>query len=207
MNGLLTKEQIVDTAMQLAEETSWESVRLFHIAQRMNIGLEEIQKFFNEKEDIVDAWFDRADRAMLTAARSAAIMELAPAERLHSIIMSWFNALQPHRGPSRQMILNKLEPGHVHYQWAGALRVSRTVQWFREAAQRPQALPRRAIEEAALSSIYLATVVVWMRDDSESLATTSAFLRRRLHEAGRINGWIRGFCWSRDDSAVRSWET
>lgn len=207
MNGQSKKERIVDTALALAEETSWESVRLFHIAERLEIELEDIRRLFREKEDIVDAWFDRADQAMLLAARDPSCRTMATAERLHYIIMAWFNALQPHRRPSRQMIVNKLEPGHVHYQWAGALRVSRTVQWFREAAQRPQALPWRALEEAALSSIYLATVLVWMRDDSEGLCATANFLRDRLQEAGRLKGWVRRRCVSAPKRQTDAWGT
>lgn len=81
------------------------------------------------------------------------------------------------------MILGKLEPGHVHYQLRGLLRVGRTVQWLREAAGRTSVFPWRAFEEAALTAIYLATFARWMYDDSPGAARTAAFLRRRLAAA------------------------
>jgi len=184
MNQTLSADQIVDAALLLADKTNWESVRLFQIAEYLHAELDDIRQHFREKEDIVDAWFDRADQAML---REAPIhLSLPTPAQLCQIIMSWFKALEPYRRPSRQMILNKLEPGHLHYQWAGALRVSRTVQWVREAARRPQVLPWRALEEAGLTVIYLATVMVWMRDESESLSDVESFLSHRLREANEL---------------------
>jgi hypothetical protein len=82
------------------------------------------------------------------------------------------------------MILGKLEPGHLHIQIPGLLRISRTVQWMREAAQRDTiSMTRRALEETATTSIYLMTFIHWMTDDSPQSASTAAFLDRRLKEA------------------------
>jgi len=118
---------------------------------------------------------------------------LSPRERLHRLIMAWLMAQASHRRVTRQMICGKFEPGHVHYQYAGLLRVSRTVQWLREAAQRDAMLPWRAIEETVLTSIYLTTFFYWMRDDSEQAARTSAFLDKLLSQAERLAQWIPGF--------------
>jgi hypothetical protein len=98
--------------------------------------------------------------------------------------MHWLTALSPRRRVTRQMILGKLEPGHLHIQIPGLLRVSRTVQWMREAAQRDTAsMMQRALEETATTSIYLMTFVHWMADDSPQSARTAAFLDQRLKEA------------------------
>ena len=57
-------DRIVDAAVTLAEERSWEAVRLHDVAAALNITLDDIRRHFREKEDIVDAWFDRADSAI-----------------------------------------------------------------------------------------------------------------------------------------------
>jgi AcrR family transcriptional regulator len=179
-------EEIVDTALALAAERGWEAVRLHDVAARLSADLNAVRAHFREKEEIVDAWFDRADAAMLAAAPEAA--RLPPAKRLATLMMRWLDALHPQRRVTREMIVNKLEPGHVHYQWAGLLRVSRTVQWWREAAGRTAALPWRAVEESALTAIYLATFAHWMWDDSHASADTRRFLHARLRCAA---GWKR----------------
>lgn len=184
------KEQIVDAALELAEQTSWESVRLSHVASRMGIGLDQIRKHFAEKEDIVDAWFDRADSALLNSIEQiTAHSEME--RRVHCAMMVWFDALSAHRRPTRQMIINKFEPGHLHFQVNGALRVSRTVQWMREAVELQDSLPWRAFSEAGMTGIYLATFAFWMFDTSSGSRNTRAFLSKRLNCADRMLRRVR----------------
>ncbi len=180
------RERIVDTALDLAERSSWETVRLHQVAVALGIALDDVRAHFREKEDIVDAWFDRADAAMLREAARIEVAALPMRARLHHTLMAWLAVLATHRRPTRQMIVNKLEPGHVHYQIAGLLRVSRTVQWWREAAGCRAALPRRAFEEVGHTGIYLATFAYWMRDESEGARRTVEFLDRLLGRAERV---------------------
>lgn len=187
------RERIVDAALALAEQHSWEAVRLHAVAATLGITLDDVRRHFREKEDLVDAWFDRADRAMLEAAAAPEFLALTTRQRLHRVIMRWLEALSSHRRVTRQMILGKLEPGHLHIQIPGLLRVSRTVQWMREAAQRDTAtVTRRALEETATTSIYLMTFVYWMQDDSAQSERTAAFLDRRLKQAETLARLTRG---------------
>ena len=64
-------EAIVNTAVSLASHSSWESVRLSEIAAQLNISLADIYYCFAEKEQIGDAWFDRADQNMLKVMQSS----------------------------------------------------------------------------------------------------------------------------------------
>ncbi len=180
------EQAIVDTALMLAEEKGWESVRLHQIAEALHVPLDEIRLHFREKEAIIDAWFDHADAAMLQACETAGFEQGSTHEKLHLLIMKWLSALQPHRRVARQMIIGKLEPGHIHYQVQGLLRVSRTVQWLREAAGISSTLPWRALEETALTAIYLTTFTKWMFDESEESQSTSRFLQESLNAACRL---------------------
>lgn len=193
MATISAKDEILDAALDLAGRKSWESVRLHEVAAALQMNLNEVRAHFREKEDLTDAWFDRADSAMLQEAASPGFPELSPRQRLHRLIMAWLIALAARRRVTRQMIYGKFEPGHIHYQYAGLLRVSRTVQWLREAAQCDAVLPWRAIEETALTAIYLAAFFYWMRDDSEKAARTSIFLDRLLARAERLAQWVPGF--------------
>lgn len=179
------KERIVDASLALAARKSWEAVRLHDVAAELGITLNDLRTHFREKEDIVDAWFDRADAAMLDEASKPDFLALPAEKRVHRLMMTWLAALAPYRRVTRQMIFNKLEPGHIHYQIAGLLRVSRTVQWMREAAHRDATLPWRALEETGLTSVYLATFFCWMFDESEGSRRTAAFLQRLLAAGAR----------------------
>ena len=192
------RDRILDAALALAGRISWESVRLHDVAAELKMSLNDVRAEFREKEELTDAWFDRADAAMLQAAAGPGFPGLSPRARLHRLIMAWLLAQASHRRVTRQMICGKFEPGHIHYQYAGLLRVSRTVQWLREAAQRDAMLPWRAIEESILTTIYLTTFFYWMRDDSEQAARTSTFLDKLLSQEERLAQWIPGFPASHD---------
>ena len=186
------REAIVDTAITLAEHSSWESVRLYDVASELKITLDDIRPHFREKEDLVDAWFDRADSIMLKRSEETDFLALTHKQRLQSLIMTWLDALATHRKVTRQMISAKLEPGHLHIQIPAIMRVSRTVQWMREAAQRDATFMRRALEETALTSIYLATFVYWMNDISEHSKNTREFLLHKLQIAETLDHVVYG---------------
>ena len=179
--------RIVDAAIVLGEKISWEAVRLHDVAAAVGITLDEVRRYFREKEDVVDAWFDRADRAMLEEAETHDFLDLTPRQRLHRLIMTWLGALAPHRKVTRQMIYGKLEPGHFHIQIPGLMRISRTVQWMREAAQRDATYVRRALEETGVTTIYVTTFFYWMNDDSSGSASSSRFLDGCLAIAERLD--------------------
>lgn len=180
---MTTRDKIVNCALELAEQCSWEAVRLHQIAAELKIPLSGIRAHFREKQEIADAWFDRADAALLLETARADFPAASPRARLTRTLMGWFAALAPHRRVTRQMIYQSLEFGHLHYQVRGLSRISRTVQWWREAAGRTATGPRRAFEETALTSVYLASFSCWMRDDSAEFTRTRAFLDSALARA------------------------
>jgi AcrR family transcriptional regulator len=186
------RDRIVDAAVALAEQSSWEAVRLHDIAARLNIPLDDIRAHFREKEEITDAFFDRADRAMLAAARAPDFATLSTREKLERLILAWLDALSPHKRATRGMILSKLEPGHLHVLFPAILRTSRTVQWMREAAGRDQTFLCRAVEETATTGIFLATFTCWLLDDTPGRRHTRALLDCKLRAAERVASLLPG---------------
>ncbi len=179
----VTAAQILNAAITLAEKSSWEDVRLHHIAAELGIGLNQIRQCFQEKEVVADAWFDQADAAMLKLSTRKNFQKLKTLEQIHMLIMAWLNALAKHKHVTREIIVNKLELGHLHVQIPAILRISRTVQWLREAAHRDATSPERALDETVLSAIFVMTFVYWLNDHSTKQEKTDDFLRARLAQA------------------------
>jgi ubiquinone biosynthesis protein COQ9 len=184
------REKIVDAAVALAEQSSWEQVRLFDVASRLGVRLNDVRRHFSEKEDVIEAWFDRADAAVLDASAEPGFETLPARTRLHRLVMTWLDALAGHRRVTREMIYGRFEPGHVHMQVRGLLRVSRTVQWIREGALRDAAYLTRALEETVMTSIYLMTFFYWMRDDTTDSTSTRQFLDRLLQGAEMLPAFV-----------------
>ncbi|MCZ6744668.1 MAG: TetR/AcrR family transcriptional regulator, partial [Alphaproteobacteria bacterium] len=109
--------------------------------------------------------------------------DLSARERLHSVIMRWFDALAPHRRVTGQMIATKLYPSHPHHWVPLIFNLSRTIQWVRDVALLDATGRQRQVEEIGLSALFLATLAVWSRDGSSDQEETREFLRRRLAAA------------------------
>jgi AcrR family transcriptional regulator len=195
------REKIVDAAIDLAEASDWEAIRLYDVADRLGLSLDDIRQEFSEKDELIDAWFDRADSAMLQDAASPEFCSLTRKNRIGRVMMKWLDALAAHRRVTRQMMLSKLEPGHIHIQFPGLMRVSRTVQWMREAAGYDASFPRRAAEEVVHTGVYLATFAYWMSDDSPQSERTRGFLARQLAHADIVFSCCGGG--TRPDDGVR----
>jgi ubiquinone biosynthesis protein COQ9 len=183
-------QTILDKALELAELRSWESVRLYDIATALGITLDQVRQHYRQKDDLAEAWFDRADSAMLTDAARPDYLQLSGRERIHRSIMAWLNALSSHRRITRDMLMYKLEFGHIHLQALGIMRISRTVQWILESAHSKTSYVSRVLEEVGVTSIYLATFAYWLQDESVGSAKTSQFLDRMLRRAEWISGFL-----------------
>lgn len=182
--------QILDCALDLAEHCGWEALHLHQVAAALGCDLVAIAKHYRQKDDLVEAWFDRADQALLARAKSADLAALSAEKRLEELLLAWLAALAGHRALTGQMLLYKLEPGHVHLQVGGLLRISRTVQWWREAAGRQSLHLARIAEESLLTAAYLRTFVHWLRQPRADEADLRALLRRQLR--GPALGWLLG---------------
>lgn len=183
-------QRIIDAALALAEKSSWEAVRLHEVAAATGMSLDDVRRHFREKDELIDAYFDRADAAMLADAASPAFLYLESRERLQRAIMTWLDALAPHKPVARQMILSKCEPGHVHIQFPAVMRISRTVQWMREAARRDATHLHRALEETVVTGIYLTTFVHWLNDGSPDAVRTRRLLEILLRLAEGVESGI-----------------
>jgi ubiquinone biosynthesis protein COQ9 len=185
-------KSILDTALELAEEKTWEKLRLHDIATTLNLSLNQVRAHYPQKDDLAEAWYDRADGAMLDTGNTTGFLDLPMEQRLHQLIMSWLDALASHKQISRDMLMYKLEPGHVHLQVLGILRISRTVQWIREAAHQDSSHLFRILEEIGLTSLYLMTFSHWLFDQSDKQKATREFLKQKLQRAGQCMTTLGG---------------
>lgn len=183
MARIPSADKILDAALRCAGRAHWERVRLTDVAAEAGCTLADIHAHFHDKESIVDALWDRADHAMLQFAGDAPSARDVPA-RIEQLVFAWLAPLAPHRKCVRQMLLVRLEPGHLHIQLPTLLRISKTVQWFREAADLRASFAWRALEESALTALFVATVAAWLRDDDDKQARR--ILAEGLRAADRV---------------------
>lgn len=173
----MKKDPIIDAAIGLAKESSWEQFSLAELADQLGTDLGSLSQVFRSKDDIAEAFFDRADQAVLKAVKTVGGEE---AERLEKIIFSWFDMFTPNKTIVREMLGYKLEPGHIHLQAHGITRISRTVQWFLTAANCKATGLKRVLLETSITSAYLASFATFLFDSSEDHQHTKKRLKRLI---------------------------
>ena len=181
------RQRIVDETIALAEEIGWSRVRLRLVAARLDLSLAELQTQFRDLDAVADAWFERAWQAMLAPVPEGFSDQPVP-DRLHLLLMRWFDALAPHRTVTHQMLSEKLYLSHPHHWVPMIFNLSRTVQWLRDAALLDAEGRHRQVEEIGLTGIFLATLAVWQWDGTPDQEKTRRFLERRLRRADRAMG-------------------
>jgi AcrR family transcriptional regulator len=156
-------ERIVDAALALAEERGWANVRLYDAATRLEVGLDAVGGRFRDLDAVANAWFGRARRALLRTPKDL-LTDRAPPERLHVAMLSWFDALAPHRAVTGEMLRAKLHPSHPHHWVPMMFDLSRLMHDFLDVARIASTGRQRALAEVGLTLIFLATLRDWLRD-------------------------------------------
>lgn len=181
INTELTTDRLLDTALGLGMEHGWESLSLSDIAHCLHVPMTDIYRLIRQKDDLAEYLFDRADRYMLAETAQQYFQQASRYVRLQALITAWLETLAPYRPIVREMLYYKLEPGHIHLQVLGLLRISRTVQWMLHAASMKDTGLRRINEEIILTNLYLAAFSYWLirsPDDSQMQRFLSRLLWR-----------------------------
>jgi len=181
----LDREHILDKAIELAMESSWASFSFSELADSMNCSIADIAQHFRSKDDMAELFFDRADRAMWSLHSDQTFRTLPDDEKLFECIICWFESLSPYKPLVKDMLGYKLEPGHFHLQGHGVTRISRTVQWFLEVAEREHSGLKRIADEFAVTSVYLTSFSCYLFDNNEQHAKTRALLKCLIHQVDK----------------------
>jgi AcrR family transcriptional regulator len=178
------RDRIVDTALELAQKHGWANLRLYQVAERADVPLARIGAEFRDQDALANAWFERALTTVERLPPEALSGQPAP-ERLHLVIMHWFDALAPHREVTGAMLRQKLYPSHPQHWVPLIFDLSRLVHWFLDAARIASTGRARQMAEIGLTVIVLGSLRVWLRDDSAGSERTRSYLQRRLDAADR----------------------
>ena len=139
--------------------------------------------------EMIDAWFDWNDRAMLAAFPPERIDAMKVRDRIGSLVLHRLETMRPHREALRRAIAMLAMPQNAlaasRLAWRSADRIWRVAG---DTATDYNHYTKRAI----LSAVYGSTLLVWMQDDSEGSADTAAFLDRRIDGVMRFEKWKSG---------------
>jgi len=132
---------------------------------------------------MIDAWFDSVDVAMLEAFPPERIAAMKIRERIRELALFRFQRMLPHREALRRAFAVLAQPQNVptgaRLAWRAADRMWRVAG---DSATDYNYYTKRVL----LTGVYGSTSLVFLDDNSEDLADTRAFLGRRIDDVMRI---------------------
>jgi ubiquinone biosynthesis protein COQ9 len=128
---------------------------------------------------MIDAWFDAIDIAMAQAYPLERIAQMKIRERIRGLVLYRIEVINPHKEALRRALAILAQPqnamGAARLAWRAADRMWRIAG---DRATDSNHYSKRGI----LSALYMATMLVYLDDESETLTTTRGFLDRRIND-------------------------
>lgn len=180
--------KVIIAAMDLAQSPGWGEVSLRDIADASGCSLAQVMGRFETKGDIVAAFNDAIDRAMLEGAGDIE-REQSPRDALFEVIMSRFDLMMPYKAALKAIVaearreLALPDLGRLGAQMKTQNRILQAAGIDHEGA----ALAMRQFGLVALTNqVFL----IWLEDDDPGMARTMAALDRRLRQGERTFSFI-----------------
>ena len=192
------RDRIIDAALRLVATIGWRRLSMAAIAAEADLPILTLYRTFRSKPAILCAFFRRIDEAVLAVPLEASEDE-RPRDRVFDLLMRRFDALQSHRAALE--VLGRELPAEPLTALGAGARVLCSMAWMLEAAGISTGGLRGIVVVKLTAAAYLATVRVWLRDESPDLATTMAALDRRLRG---IERWFGSGRQGRRDAAAAS---
>ena len=175
--------QVIDAALALAAERGWRVLTLADIAEAAKLPLSQVYPAYSSKAAVLRGFTRRIDAAVLAGEEPDA-GEGNARDRLFDVLMRRFDALKPHREALGSIVCDQArDPVSA---LCGLARLERSMAAMLEAARLSAGGLRGLLRAKALGVTYLATLRVFLRDDSSDLAATMAALDRNLSRLDRL---------------------
>lgn len=173
------RERLLHSALSLAAAGGWPSASLAAVAKDAGVSLADAYAQFPTRLSILGGLLGRTDRKVL--ADGPADLDDAPRDRLFDILMRRFDALAADREGMRAIVRDM--PGDPLNALLLAPCFAASMAWMLEAAGLPSTGVGGSLRVKGLAVVYLATLRIWLDDDSIDMAKTMAALDRNLQRA------------------------
>ena len=183
-------QRIVDSFFAVAAEKGWLKTSLKDIADHAGVSLAQLHDHYPSKPAILGAAMKRVDHTVLAGTGKASDSE-SVRDRLFDVMMRRFDALRPNKD-AIAAILRDI-PRDPPLGLFLACRGKRSMCWMLEAAGVSCGGILGELRVKGAMAIFAATLRVWLRDDSEDMGKTMAFLDKRLTRAETFMNRICSF--------------
>lgn len=163
----------------------WSDAALASAADELGVPADRARLAFpGGAMDMIQAWIASADTGMIRAARDQQVPDMPVRNRVRTAIWIRFQQAAPCREAVRRAVAilampqNSVAAARTLWQTADAI--------WRATGDKSAGFSHYS-KRATVSAVYSATLLVWLNDESEDFADTSAFLDRRINDVIRVD--------------------
>lgn len=172
------REQVILAALDHAPFDGWSNLTLRAAAQDLGMNQAEIARLFpGGPAEAAEAFFAWGDDQFRDTLNAKSLDNLKIRERVATAIKLRLEVDLPHREAARRALTQLLLPTSG---LRGPRALARTVDQIWRGIGDTSADFNFYTKRATLSGVYSSTYLVWLADESEDFADTSAFLDRRI---------------------------
>ncbi|MBP2704599.1 TetR family transcriptional regulator [Microbispora sp. RL4-1S] len=188
-----TREIIVETALRLFMERGYEATTMRAIAAEAGVSVGNAYYYFGSKEQLLQAYYDRANAAHEAACREVLAAERSFAGRLGGVLRAWVRISEPYHGFAAKFFKHAAEPGNPLSPFSADTAPAResAIALYRQvvngSADRIDDELRAELPEL-LWLLWMGIVLFWVHDTSPGCARTYRLIDRVVPLVDRLVG-------------------
>jgi AcrR family transcriptional regulator len=188
-----TREQIVETALRLFRDRGYEATTMRAIAAEAGVSVGNAYYYFRSKEQLIQAYYDRAQETHEAACHEVFAAERSFAGRLGGVLREWVRISEPYHEFAVKFFKHAAEPSNPLSPFSAESAPAResAIALYREvvegSAGRMDDELREELPEL-LWLLWMGVVLFWVHDSSPGCARTYRLIDRVVPLVDRLVG-------------------
>ncbi|MGI5493010.1 TetR family transcriptional regulator [Microtetraspora malaysiensis] len=186
-----TRERIVATALRLFKERGFEATTMRAIAAEAGVSVGNAYYYFSSKEQLIQAYYDRAQGEHEAACRELLAVETSFAARLSGVLRAWVRVSEPYHEFAAKFFKHAAEPSNPLSPFSAESAPAResAIAIYREvvegSADRIDSELRAELPEL-LWLLSMGVVLFWVHDTSAGCERTYRLVDRTVPLLDRL---------------------
>ncbi len=189
---MIKKQHILKKSIDLANSTNWGSLSMQDIAKYTDANVNELQKIFVDKHDIVKAILNDFDKKIEEENFDFDMEFDSKKDRLFEVIMYRFDLLNE----NRSALISMLSPAMNNPEIAIGYKEN-FCNSIRIILEKAKITSTNMLQEdvmlAAVATAYMLSVKIWLTDETADMAKTMATLDKYLTKIFKLSLSIKDF--------------
>jgi AcrR family transcriptional regulator len=178
-----TRSAIIDAALRLFRERGYDATTMRAIASEAGVSVGTAYYYFDSKESLIQAFYDRAQHEHAATAAPVLAREVDLGRRILGVMEAWLDVMEVYRGVAPTFFRNASDPASPLSPFSAESTEPRmtAIALWREVVEGSDArVPKKLRDDLRelLWLFYMAHVLLWVHDPTAGAQRTRRVARR-----------------------------